>query len=187
MPLVRCASIPLFCPSRHIVQWGMGGGHCFFPFGFSSKSTCPGGFLCVITSPPRCGVAEKGTACSRSTASASSVLSFDVRFLSRRGIARGIQPRLELGIRKAHRGRPEVVCVVAISRVTNRHACAVSRKPEVRNQGRNASRALPEITTGHSRRPTQDSGSMAIKQHKAPGPGFTELQNRPLIRMVHGR
>ena len=28
---------------------------------------------------------------------------------------------------------------------------------------------------------------MAIKQHKAPGPGFTELQNRPLIRMVHGR
>ena len=39
---------------------------------------------------------------------------FDVRFLSRRGIARGIQPRLELGIRKAHRGRPEVVCVVAI-------------------------------------------------------------------------
>ena len=116
VPLVRCASIPLFCPSRHIVQWGMGGGHCFFPFGFSSKSTCPGGFLCVITSPPRCGVAEKGTACSRSTASASSVLSFDVRFLSRRGIARGIQPRLELGIRKAHRGRPEVVCVVAISR-----------------------------------------------------------------------
>ena len=36
-------------------------------------------------------------------------------------------------------------------------------------------------------RPTQDSGYTDMKQHKAPGPGFTELQNRPLIRMVHGR
>ena len=76
--------------------------------------------------------------------------------------------------RNTHKRRPVVVCVVAISRVTNRQACAVSRKPEVRNQGRNASRALPEITTGHSRRPTQDSGYTDINQHKAPGPGFTE-------------
>ena len=96
---------------------------------------------------------------------------FDVRFLSRRGIARGIQPRLELGIRKAHRGRgrPEVVCVVAIFGSLTGTRAPFPRSPK----GRDASRALPEITTGHSR-PTQDSGHTDIKQHKAPGPGFTE-------------
>ena len=52
---------------------------------------------------------------------------------------------------------------------------AVSHQNAARDA--HASRALPEITTGHSR-PTQDSGHTDINQHKAPGPGFTETPVR---------
>ena len=73
-----------------------------------------------------------------------------------------------------------VVCVVvvAISRVTNRHACVVSRESETKGGTRlNNSTKPPRATRTAPRRAVASN-----TKHRVP-----DSQNRPLIRMVHGR
>ena len=70
------------------------------------------------------------------------------------------------------------VVVVAISRVTNRHACVVSRESETKGGTRlNNSTKPPRATRTAPRRAVASN-----TKHRVP-----DSQNRPLIRMVHGR